>query len=62
MAFLRVVVIALCPTTVSNVEGRYLRAETTKFSIKKGSYLVGAKIAHYLLAWKIMIGEIAECG
>jgi len=33
MAFLRVDVMDCCPTTVSNVEGRYLRAETTKFSI-----------------------------
>lgn len=34
MAFLSVVVIGLCPTTVSKVAGRYLRAETMKFSMQ----------------------------
>ena len=33
MAFLSVTMRAFCPTTVSNVEGRYLRADTIKFSI-----------------------------
>src|SRR2546423_6801675 len=33
IAFLSVVVICSCPTTVSNVWGRYLRAETINFSI-----------------------------
>ena len=33
MAFFRVLVIDCWPTTVSKVAGRYLRAETTKFSI-----------------------------
>lgn len=35
MAFLRVETIASWPTTVLKVDGRYLRAETIKFSISK---------------------------
>src|SRR6478736_9544168 len=33
IAFFNVVVMWRCPTTLSNVLGRYFRAETTKFSI-----------------------------
>jgi hypothetical protein len=33
IAFFRVPVIEICPTTVSNVTGRYLRADTIKLSI-----------------------------
>ena len=33
IAFFKVLVICTCPTTVSNVAGRYLRADTTKLSI-----------------------------
>src|SRR6202007_737343 len=33
IAFFNVLVMELCPTTVSNVAGRYLRADTIKLSI-----------------------------
>jgi hypothetical protein len=33
MAFLRVLVMEACPTTISKVAGRYLRADTIKFSM-----------------------------
>ena len=35
IAFFKVEVIDFCPTTVSNVAGRYFLAETIKFSILK---------------------------
>ena len=49
MAFFNVVVNADCPTTVSKVMGRYLRAETIKFSIvefiiRKAKIVLGLQI------------------
>jgi hypothetical protein len=45
MAFFKVVVMGICPTTVSKVAGRYLRAETMKFSIRK-IYAPNVQIIH----------------
>jgi hypothetical protein len=44
MAFFNVLVIELCPTTVSKVMGLYFLADTTKFSIFFGSSFKSAKI------------------
>ena len=54
MAFLRVFVMDCCPTTVSKVEGRYLRADTTKFSINnfcenKYNIMIGISIFNHAL-------------
>ncbi len=38
IAFCKVEVMAVCPTTVSNVDGRYFRAETMKLSILMRCY------------------------
>ena len=44
IAFFSVVVMCSCPTTVSNVWGRYFLAETTNFSMINGSFGAGCKI------------------
>ena len=50
MAFFKVLVMDCCPTTESKVVGRYLRAETTKFSIavidaaQRYTFLIRSKV------------------
>src|SRR5690606_7213486 len=48
MALSRVLVMACCPTTSLNVWGRYLRAETTNYSIEKSLRHKDKNCAHIL--------------